>query len=467
MTRGAHDPARLEWSAREREVLDLIARGRTNGEISELLDISFATAKWHVSELITKLGVSSREEVAEYWRRERSLRRSIGRVLHAVVGLSAVKVAAGGVTVTGLAVMGGVAWGAFGGVNATPDASVTAGAAPQAAATPTPTPTPAPPPPAFTRGSPPACPQIFSRADQYCDYKNYPDVVKHDKGSCDLAGAPLSELYLSQIDLHGCNLRGAALRGGLGNSSNFAGSDLTGADLSSGTFAMSDFRGANLARADMSQAVVQMSDFTNANLLDADLTNSIVRGANWRNTTCPDGTNSDGNGGTCLGTLWVEDYWPGAGWIPPVCSPKGMPPASLCAHTLYRPFAGTSPASCGAPGGDFKGADLRWANLKGCDLAGANLAGADLEHASLAGADLSGANLTGAKLFNVDATGANFERARLDRAVVSHTSLAGTNLRGVSTAMTLFRPTLKGTICPDGSSSDLDDGDSQSCESNR
>ena len=57
MASGAHTAERLVWTAREREVLDLIARGHTNGEIAGELGISFATAKWHVSELITKLGV--------------------------------------------------------------------------------------------------------------------------------------------------------------------------------------------------------------------------------------------------------------------------------------------------------------------------------------------------------------------------------------------------------------------------
>ncbi|MBA4181643.1 MAG: hypothetical protein C0506_13715 [Anaerolinea sp.] len=46
MRRGA-GTATPVWSAREREVLDLIARGKTNGEIAEALGISFATAlKW-------------------------------------------------------------------------------------------------------------------------------------------------------------------------------------------------------------------------------------------------------------------------------------------------------------------------------------------------------------------------------------------------------------------------------------
>jgi uncharacterized protein YjbI with pentapeptide repeats/DNA-binding CsgD family transcriptional regulator len=457
----------VEWSAREREVLDLIARGHTNGEIAEDLGISFATAKWHVSELITKLGVSSREEVAAYWRRERGPRRSIGRLLHAVAGLSALKVAAGGATVAGLAVVGGAAWGTFAGGNATPNAALAAAAASLATATPTATPTPPSPALAFTSGPPPGCKKTFTAADPYCDYKNYPYVVKYDKGNCDLAGAELSGRYLANIDLHACDLRGATLRGGMGNSASFAGSDLTGAELYGGTFGSTDFRGANLTRADLGQTVVQRANFTNANLRDADLTHSIIRDAIWGNTTCPDGTNSDANGGTCLGTHWVSDYWPGPGWVPPVCSTNGMTPTAPCRHSVYPAFAGTDPTVCSAPGHDFEGADLRWADLKGCDLAGANLAGADLENTNFAGANLSEANLTGAKLFNTGAAGANFEGARLDGAVVSHTSLDGANLRGVSTAKTLFRPTLKGTVCPDGSNSDADDGDNQTCENNR
>ncbi len=86
MASGAHTAERLVWTAREREVLDLIARGHTNGEIAGELGISFATAKWHVSELITKLGVDSREDVAAYWKRERSARRRVARFAHAPAG---------------------------------------------------------------------------------------------------------------------------------------------------------------------------------------------------------------------------------------------------------------------------------------------------------------------------------------------------------------------------------------------
>ena len=51
-------------SAREREVLSLIAEGRTNPQIAAALYISRKTAEHHVSNILTKLGVSSRAEAA-------------------------------------------------------------------------------------------------------------------------------------------------------------------------------------------------------------------------------------------------------------------------------------------------------------------------------------------------------------------------------------------------------------------
>lgn len=48
---------------REREVLLLIARGRSNGEIAEELHMSGATAKTHVSRLLSKLGARDRAQL--------------------------------------------------------------------------------------------------------------------------------------------------------------------------------------------------------------------------------------------------------------------------------------------------------------------------------------------------------------------------------------------------------------------
>ncbi|WP_326559934.1 response regulator transcription factor [Micromonospora sp. NBC_01796] len=48
---------------REREVLTLIGRGRSNGEIADELYISVATAKSHVARLLSKLGARDRVQL--------------------------------------------------------------------------------------------------------------------------------------------------------------------------------------------------------------------------------------------------------------------------------------------------------------------------------------------------------------------------------------------------------------------
>jgi DNA-binding NarL/FixJ family response regulator len=56
--------AELGLSAREAEVLALVALGRTNGQIARELFISPKTASVHVTHILDKLGVSSRIEAA-------------------------------------------------------------------------------------------------------------------------------------------------------------------------------------------------------------------------------------------------------------------------------------------------------------------------------------------------------------------------------------------------------------------
>jgi DNA-binding NarL/FixJ family response regulator len=57
-------------TAREREVLTLVARGLSNQQIAEELSISERTARTHVSSILTKLGLASRTQAALWAIRE-------------------------------------------------------------------------------------------------------------------------------------------------------------------------------------------------------------------------------------------------------------------------------------------------------------------------------------------------------------------------------------------------------------
>jgi len=61
---GEPEPARLGLTARELEVLRLVAAGRSNREIAGELFISVKTASVHVSNILGKLGVTGRGEAA-------------------------------------------------------------------------------------------------------------------------------------------------------------------------------------------------------------------------------------------------------------------------------------------------------------------------------------------------------------------------------------------------------------------
>lgn len=88
---------------------------------------------------------------------------------------------------------------------------------------------------------------------------------------------------------HGCNLVLADLR-----HANLRGIDLAGANLQSAELAVASLEDANLAGANLAGADLASADLAGANLNGANLS-----GITWSDAICPDGTNSDHDGGTC------------------------------------------------------------------------------------------------------------------------------------------------------------------------
>jgi DNA-binding CsgD family transcriptional regulator len=70
MTRRGRPPHPDVLTPRQFEVLEHIREGRSNPEIAEQLGISRDAVKFHVSEIITRLGVRDRREAAR-WHEQR------------------------------------------------------------------------------------------------------------------------------------------------------------------------------------------------------------------------------------------------------------------------------------------------------------------------------------------------------------------------------------------------------------
>jgi DNA-binding CsgD family transcriptional regulator len=71
---------RRGWQAndRQREVLDLLAEGKSNAEIAVRLGITLDGAKWHVGELLAETGCGDRQALASWWRKTRTGERKAG-----------------------------------------------------------------------------------------------------------------------------------------------------------------------------------------------------------------------------------------------------------------------------------------------------------------------------------------------------------------------------------------------------
>ena len=139
--------------------MELLRRGRTNGEIAAELGITLDGAKFHVAEIISKLGADSREDAVERWEARRRVSWP------ALPGLAWVKWAgtAAGVVAVGAGVL---VWAALlrGGSGSAEGPSEVSGAEPPAIVTSVPVAVPEPlpkvdglvacPPPATAGGAP-------------------------------------------------------------------------------------------------------------------------------------------------------------------------------------------------------------------------------------------------------------------------------------------------------------------------
>lgn len=153
----------------------------------------------------------------------------------------------------------------------------------------------------------------------------------------DLHDSNFSNARLEHVDFESSNVRGVIFLRAKMAGVNLHNQDLTGAqfgqngntlndsDLSESDFTDATFMGGGqflMANTNFSEAVftrtvfvpnsntVRFNDsnltnasFTDTTLLAVDLTSANLAGVTWTNVVCPDGTNSNDNGNTCLGHL--------------------------------------------------------------------------------------------------------------------------------------------------------------------
>jgi uncharacterized protein YjbI with pentapeptide repeats len=141
-----------------------------------------------------------------------------------------------------------------------------------------------------------------------------------------LTGTVLTDAKLNGTDLAGANMNNTYLPAG--NLDGISSGEITGTPIvlpyewelldgyligPDANLASADLNGANLNGDDLENTILSDALLSDANLSDVDLTNADLAGATlagadvtnviWSNTVCPDGTNSDDDGGTCAGNL--------------------------------------------------------------------------------------------------------------------------------------------------------------------
>ena len=128
-----------------------------------------------------------------------------------------------------------------------------------------------------------------------------------------LSGQNLKNTALGNAYLVGANISGANLNGGQAAGALLVNANLRGKPQQRRPLERAPERGeperrepprrtltgANLTGANLTGANLNGANLTGANLTGANLTGANLNGVTWSHTTCPDGTSSDDDGGSC------------------------------------------------------------------------------------------------------------------------------------------------------------------------
>lgn len=118
---------------------------------------------------------------------------------------------------------------------------------------------------------------------------------------CDLSRANLLGANLTGADLTIANLTLAKLNAAFLTNATLYDASLYGVNLTLAKLDGADLTSANLTSADLTDANLTYANLTGAYLNGATTTGAIVTRVTWSFTTCPDGSLSNDDGGTCVG----------------------------------------------------------------------------------------------------------------------------------------------------------------------
>ena len=133
----------------------------------------------------------------------------------------------------------------------------------------------------------------------------------YDLSGISCIGCNFTDILLTHSNLASAYLPNSNFTDAFAQDVIFSFANLSGTDFTNGNFMRSLFDSTNLSGAILSGSSFNYADFidtdfSNADLSNAYLSDSTLQDVIWDNTICPDGTNSDDNGNTCMNNLV---YW--------------------------------------------------------------------------------------------------------------------------------------------------------------
>jgi hypothetical protein len=165
-----------------------------------------------------------------------------------------------------------------------------------------------------------------------------------------LTGANFAGATLTSVTLTNANLVNTIFSGATLTSVNATNALLMNTTFASATLTTSNFSGSNLTAVNLSGATLTATNFINTNLTGADFSGAIPTTTIWGNTICPDSSNSDNHGASCLLSFTLAT--PGAtatSFIWTTARPTATAIATLVATATSLIIATTQPTATLTP----------------------------------------------------------------------------------------------------------------------